>query len=784
MANIAKFVLDLELIKKENTRLSRLTERLTKKLEQKEQAAVVQAEVSTASTLARQRQEKYMNMLLGSSPDIIILFDAQGRFAYCTDVFLKAAGIGDFECINGKYFREVFDGLVNKDIAARSEAAAWMPTTSGMQTWLDRIDKLFAAINRDNADSKTENSAAAFIPAALVPLRFSSFSSIDSFDTFEETFNFSEGNPRRYSIHFTPMWGESGAVEGAVMIFHDITELENAKNEAEKAREAAERASLVKSEFLANMSHEIRTPMNAIIGMTNIAKTSTTLEKVMYCIGKINDASGHLLGVINDILDMSKIEANKLELSYSEFSFDKMLIKMANVINFRIEEKHQLFSVKVDKEIPSAIVCDEQRLSQVVANLLSNAVKFTPEMGNITLSAQLKTPEDLEEKTGVKLSRPLEPDEYIIQIEVTDTGIGLAPEQKGLLFRSFQQADNSISRKFGGTGLGLAISKRIVEMMGGTIWVDSVLGEGSTFAFLIRVKRGEGPDGHGLLQAGINWDNLRILAVDDNDDILEYFKELTNQLGVYCDVVPSGEEAIKLIEQKGGYDIYFVDWKMPGMDGLEMARRLGGMKNAGTNALDKNAIIIMISGQDWNLIENDAKEAGIKKFIQKPLFASTIADVINECLGLAEALPEIHDEKQEDYTGRRILLAEDIEINREIVLTVLEPSNMEIVCAENGKDALDKFAAAPHDFDMIFMDIHMPEMDGYEATRRIRALDIPRAKTIPIIAMTANVFKEDIEKCLGVGMNDHIGKPLDFMDVMRMLKLYLKAAPDAGQDGH
>jgi signal transduction histidine kinase/CheY-like chemotaxis protein len=752
MAEHEDLVNQIETLQRENTKLTRQLERIENKLERNQAIAATQANLFSARTAAQQKQEKYMNMLLGSCSDIIILFDSQGRFAYCTDIFLKTAGIQNFDQINGKHFKDVFERFVENDadVHAGSEAAAWMGANiSGIPTWIDRIDRLFTNMNYAETGVRA--------------------------DSLEEILNISGGNPRKYQIHFTPMQGDSGSVEGAVMIFHDVTDIENARNEAEKAREAAERASLVKSEFLANMSHEIRTPMNAIIGMTNIAKASNNIDKLQYCVGKINDASEHLLGVINDILDMSKIEANKLELSYAEFNFDKMLIKMANVINFRVEEKHQIFNVRVDKEMPAIIIGDEQRLSQVIANLLSNAVKFTPEQGNVTLSAQLKTFEDLKRRTGSDDIQELAPNESVIQIEVKDTGIGLTPEQKSLLFRSFQQADSSISRKFGGTGLGLAISKRIVEMMGGTIWVDSEFGEGSTFAFIIRVKQGERISKRSFLQAGISWDNLRILAVDDTPEILEYFQELSDQFGIYCDTAVDASAALKLVKERGGYDIYFVDWKMPNMDGVELAREIGKIKSAGASSLDKSATIIMISAQDWNTIEEEAREAGIKKFIQKPLFASTIADTINECLGIEEALPgDITSEDQTDYTGRRILLAEDIEINREIVLTVLEPSNLEIICAENGKVALEKYSADPAGFDMIFMDIHMPEMDGYEATRRIRALDTAAAKTVPIIAMTANVFKEDIEKCLAVGMNDHIGKPLDFMDVMRMLKLYIK----------
>jgi signal transduction histidine kinase/CheY-like chemotaxis protein len=753
MAETEDTTRQFETLQKENAKLLRQLERLETKLERNKAVAATQANLFSARTIAQQKQEKYMTMLLVSSPDIIILFDGEGRFAYCTDVFLKIAHIHNFDLINGKQFREVFERFAKNEGPAQAlsgEAAAWMGSDATVTpAWLDHIDRLFVNMN---------------FPLAGIGA-----------DSFEGVLDITGGDPRKYQIHFTPMRGGSGAVEGAVMIFHDVTEIEDAKNDAEKAREAAERASLVKSEFLANMSHEIRTPMNAIIGMTNIAKASNNIDKMQYCIGKINDASEHLLGVINDILDMSKIEANKLELSYGEFNFDRMLIKMANVINFKVEEKHQIFSVRVDKNIPATIVCDEQRLSQVIANLLSNAVKFTPEEGNITLATHLKSLEDLRQRLGADDLQELAPNEYVIQIEVTDTGIGLKPEQTALLFHSFQQADSSISRKFGGTGLGLAISKRIVEIMGGTIWVDSDFGKGSTFAFIIRAKQGERASKQSLLQAGINWDNLRILAVDDTPEILEYFEELSEQFGVYCDTAANAYEALKLVKERGGYDIYFVDWKMPNMDGVELAREMGKIKSAGASSLDKSAAIIMISAQDWNTIEEDARQAGIKKFIQKPLFASVIADTINECLGIEDALPgDTSGKEQADYSGRKILLAEDIEINREIVLTVLEPSHLEIICAENGRIAVEKFAAHPDGFDMIFMDIHMPEMDGYEATRQIRSLDIPRAKTIPIIAMTANVFKEDIEKCLSVGMNDHIGKPLDFMDVMKMLKVYLK----------
>jgi len=424
-----------------------------------------------------------------------------------------------------------------------------------------------------------------------------------------------------------------------------------AREQIDKARNAALKqavqASKAKGNFLANMSHEMRTPMNAIIGMTAIGKNSGDIKKKDYAFEKIENASSHLLGVINDILDMSKIEANKLELSPVTYCFEKMLQNVVNVISFRIDERHQAFTVNIDEKIPRFLVGDEQRLTQVITNLLTNAVKFTPERGSIRLDAKL-----VEEENSLYSS---ENELHTIQIEVVDSGIGISPDQQKRLFSSFEQADSGTSRKFGGTGLGLAISRSIVEMMGGRIWIKSELGAGSTFAFTVKVQKGN--DSH------------------------------TDEQG------------------------------------------------------------------------------------------------INES--------ESETDNFEDFT---MLLAEDVEINREIVITLLEPTNLNIEWAGNGKEAVEKFAHAPGRYDMIFMDVQMPEMDGYEATRKIRALEgethyitgssghfehpaenpVEIPTEIPIVAMTANVFREDVEKCLAAGMNDHVGKPLVLNDVLGKLRKYLK----------
>jgi signal transduction histidine kinase/DNA-binding response OmpR family regulator len=541
-----------------------------------------------------------------------------------------------------------------------------------------------------------------------------------------------------------------------MMILQDVSQLTGARIDAEAA-------STAKSNFLATMSHEMRTPMNAIIGMTNLAKSSNEVDRKNYCLEKIENASNHLLGVINDVLDMSKIEANKFELSIHEFNFEKMLQRITNVITSRLEEKHQRFAIHIDREIPSNLVGDELRLAQVITNLLSNAVKFTPEDGLIrcNIKALIKTGEDL-----------------TIEVSVSDTGIGMNEEQQTRLFGSFQQADSSISRRFGGTGLGLAISKRIVEMMNGVIGVESKIGEGSTFTFTAELKKG-GEEAEALL-SGINRNRLRILAVDDDPDILEYFSGIMDRFGISCDTAKSGNEALALTEQKGVYSIYFIDWKMEGMDGIELSQRLNNIIkiNAERNVsksggiAQPQSVVIMISAVDWAAIEPNAKAAGVAKFLSKPLFASDILDVINECLGKPEKESSGYGEEG-CFENHTILLAEDVEINREIVLSLLEPTGLTIDCAENGSEALKTFKVNPDKYQMIFMDVHMPEMNGYEATRCIRALEIPWAKKIPIVAMTANVFREDIERCLESGMNDHVGKPLDFQEVLNKLHKYL-----------
>jgi len=517
-----------------------------------------------------------------------------------------------------------------------------------------------------------------------------------------------------------------------------------------EAKNEASQAAIAKGAFLANMSHEIRTPMNAIIGMTTIGKLSNDIKRAHYTFGKIEDASTHLLGIINDVLDVSKIESGKYELSLEEFNFEKMLQRVVNVVAYTMDDKNQKFTLSVDENIPMQLIGDSQRIAQVITNLMGNAVKFTPQEGTICLIARLITEE------GAFCT---------LQIEVVDSGIGISRAQQAGLFQAFHQVEASTARRFGGTGLGLSISKNIVDMMDGQIWVESELGQGATFGFTIPLEIGKQTT-QAQADAKMKWKNARILVIDSDINVQEHISGLAKKYGAHYDVANSGNDALRMAIKSKPYDVCFIDWNTPDIRALHIAQELKAMIPP-----RGNAIVAMISSAHWNNVEEDTTNNSVDRFMTKPLFSSAVTDAVSELLvSLESQNTNIIEDESDIFEDKHILLVEDIATNREVVMILLEPTEINIDTAENGVEAVRMFMNHPDKYDMIFMDLQMPEMDGFEATRRIRAAGTPYAKDIPIIAMTANVFREDVEACLEAGMNGHVGKPIDIDEVIGIIK--------------
>lgn len=515
------------------------------------------------------RLEMYMDLLLANSPDPILIFDKEGRLAFAGESYLKHSGVKDTAEVLGSKVRDMF--------------GPW--ATEG---FISTMEHLCAVA----LDSKVASQAELEVDLG------------------------GTGTPRNYRVQVTPMQDVNGGNGGVIVLFADITESVKARRDAEEAMKLAEGSSRAKSEFLSRMSHELRTPMNAIIGMTAILESTEDPERFKYCVDRINEASRHMTGVINDILDMSSIESGDFDLVTGRFDLRLMVDRQTSVIAFAAREKEQRLTVTLDPCLPTVVVADERRLSQVLTNLLSNAVKFTQNGGDISLTMEVASESD----RG-----------YVIAVAVRDSGAGISVEQQKQLFKPFNQVDGGFSRKHGGTGLGLAICKRIVEMMGGRIWVESAQNAGSAFFLEIPVDK----------------------AGDEAGDIR----------------VDMGTEGI--------------------------------------------------------------------------------------------------------FTGRRGLLVDDVEINREILIAILEDTGITIDQAADGIDALERYAASPDGYDIVFMDIHMPHMDGFEATRRLRASGLPRADVVPVVAITANAFQSDIDNCLAAGMNSHLGKPLDAPEVLARVKEFL-----------
>lgn len=560
-----------------------------------------------------------------------------------------------------------------------------------------------------------------------------------------ESFDWTDELKDNINLHcfFTPLKEQDGNITGALFVANDMSEPVRLQKELQNAITAAEKASKAKGDFLSRMSHEIRTPMNAIIGMAEIAKSTEDIEKIKSCFHVIDTSSNHLLELINDILDISKIEADKLVIENKSFDLEELAKGVSEILLDKAEEKKIQIDVFLESKVCTNLEGDKLRLSQVLTNFLSNAIKFTPEGGKISLNVEGK-----KTKEGYMM----------VRFSVTDAGIGIAEDHQERIFNSFEQADKSTTRKYGGTGLGLAICKGIVNAMGGKIWVESKLGKGSKFSFEVELKIAQDDTSQAILDDKDYLSNLKVLVVDDCPSTRRYFLDIMDKFGISTDAAQSGSEAIEFVNRaynaQKKYSVIFLDWQMPEMDGIEVARHI-------KEKIDKDTAIIMISSSKWTEFEHLAKDAGINRYIPKPLFASVIFNTINEVSNGKVVQKATSPATQEvDFSELSMLLVDDIKINRDICVAFLEPTGMKIDQAKDGLEAIQMFQENPHKYDLIMMDIQMPNIDGYESTMAIRALEFEKAKSIPIIAMSANVFKEDIDNCIKSGMNDHISKPI------------------------
>ena len=597
----------------------------------------------------------------------------------------------------------------------------------------------------------------------------------------EDTYWSKAGKPFLVEYTASPMLAE-GKVEGAVVVFHEIAERKRAEAAMQRARLAAEAASRSKSEFLANMSHEIRTPMNAILGLIHLLQQTDLNGRQADYVQKVRVSAQSLLGILNDILDFSKVEAGKLELERVDFRLDDLLQTLAVIVGSAAQEKDidVLFSVAPD--VPLDLIGDPLRLQQVLINLAGNAIKFT-EAGEVVLSVSVKALED---------------DRAVLDFAVRDTGIGIAPEQRDRLFQAFSQGDSSTTRRFGGTGLGLAICARLVRLMKGAMDVESEPGKGSVFRFQAEFGRHPGASGRRTGKAAAGWPeshprpvprDLTVLVVDDNPTAREVLGAIATAFGWTVTACSDGQGAIVELERAAAaghaYDMVLMDWKMPGMDGIEAARRIRADVHAGT------PMIIVISGYGRERLGARYEEAGISGFLVKPVTASTLLDAVTVAYAQAgHGAPLLPSpvpapagsngsgglsgpawDTSRALHGRWLLLADDNDISRLVACEILERAGASVTTASTGREAVEGVRAAGQPFDAVLLDVHMPDMDGFAATAAIRAL--PGGQQLPIIAMTASALPEDRQRCLDNGMDAHVPKPLDLPQLFATLARWI-----------
>ncbi len=509
------------------------------------------------------------------------------------------------------------------------------------------------------------------------------------------------------------------------------------------ALKAAEEASKAKTAFLSSMSHEIRTPMNAIIGLDSLALHEPGIsDTTRGYLEKIGTSAQHLLSLINDILDMSRIESGRMTLRNEEFSFPKLIEQINTIFSGQCKEKQLEYNCHINGHVGEYYIGDSMKLRQVLINILGNAVKFTPEGGSVELVVE-KTA-DFDNKSALRFT-------------IKDTGIGMSKDYLPKIFDTFSQEDSSSTSKYGSSGLGMAITKNLVDMMNGNIEVDSEKGVGTTFTVTVTLMNSDKSESTSD-DVEIRPHELNVLVIDDDPIACDHAKLVLEKAGIAADTVMSGKEALEMVKlrhaRREPYNLIIVDWHMPEMDGVEVTRRI-------REIIGNESAIIILTAYNWDDVADEAVAAGVDSFIAKPLFSGTLIDEFKKVLK-KKNIGSNDNRRKADLKGRRILLAEDMPVNAEIMMMVLQMREIEADLAENGRIALEMFSKSTEGYyDAILMDMRMPEMDGLEATQRIRALDRPDAKKIPIIALTANAFDEDVQRSLQAGLNAHLSKPVE-----------------------